>query len=102
MKQKDARNFELDRRQFEIGRLMGENMKLRAALAADALEPLVTKAMGEYTEAVFKDNYRGYQERFIAEYLAKALSDEQSPRTEDEGAELMDNGRNTGGKSYHR
>jgi hypothetical protein len=40
---------------------------------ADVLEPLVTKAMGAYTEAVFKDNYRGFQERFIAEFLAHAL-----------------------------
>ena len=72
----DGSHRDLARRLADEGR---KNAALRASLSADALEPLVTKAIGAYTEAVFKDNYQGDQERFIAEYLAKALANEQPP-----------------------
>ena len=39
----------------------------------EVLEPLVTKAKQAYIDAVLNDNYRDYEEHFIAEYLAKAL-----------------------------
>jgi hypothetical protein len=57
----------------EIDRLRGQLDMLRAKLTVEHLEPLITKAKQAYIDAVMNDNYTGYEERFFAEYLAKAL-----------------------------